>query len=401
MYKKFLLSLVLLLPYIAYSQIEIGAKAPEISLNKIYNKNDEKTLTLKSLEGQIVVLYFWATWCSPCVSVFPYYDELYMKYKNNALCWIAITDDPQEKLEAFLNKIDINFWIGRDDSKQSFENYKIDSRPRIFIINKNGNIIYQGLNITEEIIQEAINTNTVTISESNTYSVILNGGFAPGEDPLYNGVRMMLNSDISSRPQLIDHFIIRPSLDSVWGGAGYRITSDGYVGVTYYGGKLEEIFQYLNNLSSSVWIKNHLKDTSLYDIVYWKKNKSKENAFSEIQNKLIDGLSIKFYESSNQENVQVLYLQNANKDVITIEQIKEEAYALYTPIDVFATNLETKTQHFFLIDPSLHNMYIYNQQMTWEDLYHANESEIIEFLKSKGIIVKQKTQTITTYHIDK
>ena len=115
--RKIKLFIMLCVPLIAFSQINIGTKAPEIQLEAIYNKVDNKIPTLESLKGEIVVLDFWAIWCSPCVAAFPENNELYNKYKEQGLHFIAITDDPKEKLENFLKKVKVEFWIGRDEDK--------------------------------------------------------------------------------------------------------------------------------------------------------------------------------------------------------------------------------------------------------------------------------------------
>jgi hypothetical protein len=68
----------------------------------------------------------------------------------------------------------------------------------MYIINKEGTIVYQGNKVTPEIIEEVIATNTVNPQKKEEYlKVITNGGFSPGEDPLYNAVSIMQGKDKS------------------------------------------------------------------------------------------------------------------------------------------------------------------------------------------------------------
>ncbi|HOF16964.1 MAG TPA: TlpA disulfide reductase family protein [Bacteroidales bacterium] len=396
--RKIKLFIMLCVPLIAFSQINIGTKAPEIQLEAIYNKVDNKIPTLESLKGEIVVLDFWAIWCSPCVAAFPENNELYNKYKEQGLHFIAITDDPKEKLENFLKKVKVDFWIGRDEDKQDFNNYQIIARPQIYIINRDGIIVYQGSTVSEDMIKEVIATNSVTIPQKGeTPKVILNGIFGPGEDPLYNDIMIMLGKTPS--PQLIDHFIIRPSLDTIWGGVGCKII-DGFVGITCYAGKLENIFQLLHNLSSPIWIKNNTELNATYDIVYWKKIESIEKALSEIGQRLLNGLSIKCDAIQSKENINILSLHKPNEAVKKSEQIEDGAYNAYTSISTFVSELENKSQQLYSVDESLQDMFIHNQGMEWEKLYNADVAEILDFLKAKGIILKQEIKTITLYHIN-
>lgn len=395
------LLLILFVPFFAYSQTKIGTKAPEIYLEGIYNKVDGKIPSLKTLEGQIIILDFWAIWCSPCVAAIPKHNLLYTKYKDKGVQFIAITDDPKEKLENFIKKVKIDFWIGRDDNKQEFKNYNVNGRPQMYIINRDGIVVYQGNYITEEMILEVLAKNSLAIPEKSIQSnIILNGGFAGGEDPLYNGVLEMLGNKTSNRPRLIEHMIIRPSLDSSYGGSGYKIF-DGHVGITYHAGRLENIFQFLHNLSSPIWITNNTKDTGNYDIIYWKKTEKIETAKSEIEQALLNGLTIRYDSSQIESNVNVLSLSKPNEAVRKPEQIEEGTYNAFISIDVFISQLEEKSLQYFLLDESLQNMLVNNQGMDWEKLFHANPSEIIAFLKTRGITLKQEKRTITVFHISK
>lgn len=48
-------------------EVAIGSRAPGFSLKSL----DGNTITSRSLEGNIVVLNFWATWCATCTAELP------------------------------------------------------------------------------------------------------------------------------------------------------------------------------------------------------------------------------------------------------------------------------------------------------------------------------------------
>ncbi|MDR2117637.1 MAG: TlpA family protein disulfide reductase [Planctomycetaceae bacterium] len=64
-----------------------------------------KILDEKSLNGKVVLLDFWATWCSPCVGEFPHLKKLYEKYHRNGFEIIGYNvDSDLKKLTAYLEQ---------------------------------------------------------------------------------------------------------------------------------------------------------------------------------------------------------------------------------------------------------------------------------------------------------
>lgn len=394
------LLLLLSLPSFCFSQAQVGMKAPELNLEGSYNC--DQSLRLESLKGKVVVLDFWATWCSPCVAAFPENNALYAKYKDKDVVFIAITDDPKEKLENFLKKVKIDFCVGRDDDQQDFKNYNVTSRPAMFVINRDGTIVSRSNHLTEETLLEVINTNGIAPEQKSTYSeVISNGGFRGGEDPVFNGMRMMTGKDKSCSPELIDQFIIRPSLENNTSGASAYRMKESHVGITYSCGSLEDLFVFLHELPSTVWIENKVSESCRYDIVYWRKNDSFEKAIAEIEQGLLSGLSITFDSISSKKNVNTLSLSKASEYIRNPEQLEEGTEKAYTSITDFTSRLEELTKQYYVIDPSMKDMLVYNQGMEWKRLHEANPTEIHDFLKNKGISIKTESRVITSYIINR
>lgn len=49
------------------------------------------TLAFADLEGEILVLDFWATWCAPCISEIPAYNELHAELEGKGVHLIGVT----------------------------------------------------------------------------------------------------------------------------------------------------------------------------------------------------------------------------------------------------------------------------------------------------------------------
>jgi len=65
---------------------------------------DGKKLQMSSLQGKVLVLDFWATWCEPCRGQHPVYDEVMKHYANrNDVVFLPLNaDDDRSVVEPFL-----------------------------------------------------------------------------------------------------------------------------------------------------------------------------------------------------------------------------------------------------------------------------------------------------------
>ena len=57
---------------------------------------------LRQSRGNVVLIDFWATWCTSCIELFPHTVELHEKYADRGLTVISISlDDPEETAAVF------------------------------------------------------------------------------------------------------------------------------------------------------------------------------------------------------------------------------------------------------------------------------------------------------------
>ena len=86
----------------------------DISLANVLQAPEGATATRQSLNGKIVVLEFWATWCGPCRRSIPHLNKVADECKDDPVQFISITFEDERVVREFLKETPINGWVGID-----------------------------------------------------------------------------------------------------------------------------------------------------------------------------------------------------------------------------------------------------------------------------------------------
>ena len=99
-------------------------------------------LSLASLQGNVVVLDFWASWCVPCRTSFPFLDALQTKYAGRGLRVVGLTlEEDGDAVEAFLDSVPVGFTIARDPSGRAGEAFGVVAMPTTFLLDREGRAV--------------------------------------------------------------------------------------------------------------------------------------------------------------------------------------------------------------------------------------------------------------------
>jgi peroxiredoxin len=128
-------------------RLRVGQIAPEI----VSKGTDGNTITLSSLirKNNVLMVYFWASWCEGCEAENPNIVRLYNKFKDRGLdiYAVALDKDKAQWLSAikkyqftWTNVSDLREW-----ESEAVKVYNVNKTPTIYLLDKKGRIMAKNL----------------------------------------------------------------------------------------------------------------------------------------------------------------------------------------------------------------------------------------------------------------
>lgn len=106
-----------------------------------------KNWTLRSLQGKVVLVNFWATWCPPCRKEMPDLDALYQRFKDQGLVILAISDEAADKVKSYLAEKPVTYPILLDPGRKVNDLFRINGIPKSFVYDRNGKLVAQSIDM--------------------------------------------------------------------------------------------------------------------------------------------------------------------------------------------------------------------------------------------------------------
>ncbi len=120
--------------FTAQAELKVGDTLPDLAGFKLEGKLPD------DLKGKIVLVDFWASWCTPCAKSFPALDELQKKYGDKLVVIAVNVDDKKSKMDAFLAKHPVSFTVVRDAEQKLVAAVEPKSMPTSFILDATGKV---------------------------------------------------------------------------------------------------------------------------------------------------------------------------------------------------------------------------------------------------------------------
>jgi thiol-disulfide isomerase/thioredoxin len=126
-----------LLSVVLLRALAMAGTAPQFSLRTL----DGQSFTNSSLEGNVVLLQFWTTWCPVCRGDQPAVDNVQAEFGSEGLVVIAVDDgEPEAVVRRYLQDNPRSVAIAVDPSRSLSARFGVHGYPHYVVIDRNGNM---------------------------------------------------------------------------------------------------------------------------------------------------------------------------------------------------------------------------------------------------------------------
>lgn len=110
-----------------------------------------KAVQLSALQGNWVVLNYWASWCASCAKEIPELNRFFQHLQKNVVLYGVNSDQlPPKELDLAVKKMGIAFPVLLQDPRRYWHLEEVTLLPVTFIINPQGKVVKTILGVNTE-----------------------------------------------------------------------------------------------------------------------------------------------------------------------------------------------------------------------------------------------------------
>lgn len=117
----------------------VGKPAPSIATVKFVQGE------AVSIEKQVTVVEFWATWCPPCRDAIPHLNKVYKHFKSRGVNFVGISQEAEKPVMDFIAKLgsDFTYPVALDIGGEVNKAYGVKGIPAAFVVS-DGQVVWAG-----------------------------------------------------------------------------------------------------------------------------------------------------------------------------------------------------------------------------------------------------------------
>lgn len=118
---------------------------PALKLNSLQGS----AVDLEQFKGKLVMVQFWATYCTPCRVEMPSMNRLQTKLGKNFVILAVDMGEGVDEVQQFVDEVKPEFTILMDEDGSALAEWKVFAAPATFIVDPAGKIQYTMFGATE------------------------------------------------------------------------------------------------------------------------------------------------------------------------------------------------------------------------------------------------------------
>lgn len=129
--------------------LQPGAAVPPLTLPRLGETTEP--LSLAALQGRVVYVDFWASWCVPCRLSMPTLDALYRKHRDAGFSVVGVNKDVTvEDARRFLQRVPVSFTLVADPEDGAARTFAVKAMPSGYLVDRKGKVRHVHRGFTAE-----------------------------------------------------------------------------------------------------------------------------------------------------------------------------------------------------------------------------------------------------------
>jgi cytochrome c biogenesis protein CcmG, thiol:disulfide interchange protein DsbE len=117
---------------------QVGSPVPDFKLTAF----DGSPMNLSSQRGQVVVVNFFASWCTPCREEAADLQQTWQSYQGRGVQFFGIAyKDAASKAQAFLQEFDATYPSTSEPGNRTARDYGVTGVPETYVVDQQGTLV--------------------------------------------------------------------------------------------------------------------------------------------------------------------------------------------------------------------------------------------------------------------